>query len=156
MHQVVREHLEEYLSNANDPRVPPALPLHLAACRECRGEVEGMRSQSLLLRSLQNSDSLEPLAGFYARVIDRIDAQRTSSIWSIFLDPAFGRKLVFASLSLVMLLGAYMVSLEPPSVLTADSPEVIMAVEPHPFEVSGSDVQQDRENVLVALASYQE
>jgi hypothetical protein len=156
MHQVVRGHLEEYLSNANNPRVPPELPQHLASCRECREEVEGMRRQCLLLRSLQVSESLDPAAGFYARVIDRIDSQRTSSIWSIFLDPIFGRKLVFACLSLVMLLGAYMVSQEPPSVLTAGSPEVIMAIEPHPFEVSGSDVQQDRENVLVALASYQE
>jgi hypothetical protein len=49
-----------------------------------------------------------------------------------------------------------MVSTEPQETLSASSPEVLMATDPHPFEVSGANVEQDREKVLVALASYEE
>lgn len=156
MHQVVREHLEEYLADPSDARVPSAVPQHLASCRACREEVEGMRGQSLLLRSLKAEDVPDPAPGFYARVVERIDSQRASSIWTIFVDAAFGRRLAYACLCVVMVLGAYMVSSESQPVLSADSPEVIMAVEPHSFEVSGSDLERDRGNVLVALVSYEE
>ena len=156
MHQLVREHLERYLSNAQDTRVPRALHDHLAGCPECREEVGRIADQALLLRSIRPEDSHDPAPGFYARVMDRVESQRTPSIWAVFLQPVFGKRLVFACLFVVALLGSYMVSTEPQGTLSASSPEVLMATDPHPFEVSGANVEQNREKVLVALASYEE
>jgi hypothetical protein len=63
---------------------------------------------------------------------------------------------VFGSLALLLLLGTYIVSTEPRDALTASSPEVIMAVEPHSHEIAGQDRDRDREAVLVTLATYRE
>ena len=50
-------------------------------------------------------DDLDQRAGFYARVMDRVEQQGRSSIWSVLLQPNFGRRLAMASAALVMLLG---------------------------------------------------
>ena len=156
MHQLVRRYLEEYLQNASDPRIPGEFRQHLRSCAGCAEEVRQFESHAVLLRSLRRQEYLAPPAEFYARVATRIEEQRAASVWSAFLEPVFGRRLVFACLTLVLLLGAYIVSTEPQVTLSPGSPEVVMAVEPHPFEVTGSDPRQDREKVLITLATYQE
>ena len=59
-----------------------------------------------LLAGLKAPEEVSPRAGFYARVMDRIETQRGKSIWSVFLEPLFGRRLALASAILMVLLGA--------------------------------------------------
>lgn len=156
MHQPVREHLEDYLQNALSPKIPREFHAHLEACASCRDEVGRMRDHSLLVRSLRSSEEVDPAAGFYARVMETIDAQRSASIWTAFLDPSFGRRLVFASLTLLVLIGTYIVTTEPQDTLTARSPEVILAAQPGSYGVVGHDRERNRQAVLVTLATYRE
>jgi hypothetical protein len=66
-----------------------------------------------MLLSLRPPEEMEPAPGFYARVMQRIEEQsRTSSIWSVFIDSPFGKRLVFASLSVALALGSYVVAQE--------------------------------------------
>src|SRR5206468_667822 len=85
---------------------------HLAACEECRNEVAAMRQQSTLLRQWRAGVEVEPRAGFYARVLERIEAQTPASIWSLFFDSMLGRRIAVAALALALLVGVTLVSLE--------------------------------------------
>lgn len=108
MHREIYEHLEDVLSGA-----PPDLAArHLHACAECREEVGAMLGQAIAVRELKAPQDLEPRAGFYARVLERIEAEGPVSIWNLFVESAFGKRIALASLALALLLSAYLVSSE--------------------------------------------
>jgi hypothetical protein len=156
MHEPIRENLEKYLSHPGDQDLPLEFRAHMESCEKCRKEAQGMEVQARLLRVLRASEEKEPYPGFYARVVERIEVQRAGSIWNAFLEPVFVKRIVFASLALLILLTGYMVTTEPRDTLSASSPEVIMAVEPQQQEVVGPNLEQSRERVLATLASYRE
>ena len=150
MHEPLVGRLEQYLNGERSTEVDE----HLQACAACRAEVEAMSKQATLLRVLKAPRAAEPDPGFYARVMTRIEGQGRVSVWNIFGDSAFARRLAFASLSFAVLMGTYFVSSSAPSEpLTAAAPEIIMADEDQQPAV-GTDPQRDREVVLVNLATY--
>jgi len=107
MHDVIRNGLEGYLSRQMGPESSAAFHAHLQGCPRCREAVSAFEQQSALFRSLRVSDDEAALApGFYARVMDRIDAQRSVSLWSVFLQPLFARRVLYASLALFLFLGS--------------------------------------------------
>jgi hypothetical protein len=55
---------------------------------------------------------IEPRAGFYARVMQRIEERTKDSIWSVFIDSPFGKRLAYTSLAIAALFGSYVVTLE--------------------------------------------
>jgi anti-sigma factor RsiW len=162
MHQQIRESLEVWLKGkdclkGSAPDIPSEFHKHLGECQECANELRSLEVQSELLRSLRSPQGMEPRAGFYARVLERIEA-RPASVWSVFLDRKFGLRLAVASASLIALLGIYLVTSEPsgpefgstPAVISTDIP---VAQEANPPE-DGLRQQQQRNEVLVDLASY--
>ena len=156
MHYSIKEHLEDYLANAARRDLPAGFYAHLESCPPCREELEHIQTHARMLQALRASQELDPPAGFYARVMERIVIERVASIWSALLEPAFVRRVVFASVVFLVLLTSYMVGTEPGESLAASSPEVIMASEPHSHELSGESPEQDREAVLLTLATYRE
>src|ERR1039457_1525904 len=106
MHREIRDHIENVLAGSE--------PEHLAGCEECRSEVQGMQEHTALLRELRAPESFvaEPRAGFYARVMERIEAEGPISIWNLFIESAFGRRIAVASMALAILLGVYLVTSE--------------------------------------------
>jgi len=155
MHQPIRDGLEDYLAG----REHPHFSAHLAACSDCRENVNRIIRQNELLRLLRvEGADLAPSPGFYARVIDRIDAQKRQSFWFLFLEPLFFRRLLYASLALLLLLGVSLFNAgPPPDDLVADSgaPEEIFAIqETQAPPVQLTDQEQDRNAVLVQLTSY--
>lgn len=157
MHRVIQDHLEEVLSGT----LPAGhqVSVHLKECGECREETEVMRAQNELLHAFRTLEA-EPRPGFYARVLERIEMQRPVSIWALFTDSVFGRRLATASLALAMLMGMYVFSSEQedPGVFVAQS-----AVEMDPLypsagftsEVMGANASNSGA-VLMSLVSYQE
>ncbi len=120
MHGFIRDQLEDLLTA--DPRAArlPAkeseiqkVEEHLESCPECSSEFSLIKAQSALLRSLRaTGEEVEPRAGFYARVMQRIEERTKDSIWSVFVDSPFGKRLAFTSLAIAALLGGYVVTLE--------------------------------------------
>ena len=110
-----------------------------------------------LLAELKAPEDLCPRPGFYARVMDRIDTQRSKSIWSAFLEPLFGRRLAVASGILMLVLGAAL--FVPSSEFDED-----FKIEGHPKMVSeefttptvSGGSERDQDAVLVNLVTYQE
>lgn len=107
MHDVIQNGLEGYLSGHMVPERMRPFREHLAECTPCRELVTAFEQQSALFKSLRVPDEdAAPAAGFYARVMERIDAQRPISLWSVFLQPLFARRVLYASLALFLFLGS--------------------------------------------------
>jgi hypothetical protein len=155
MHGLIKDHLETYLRGASDAsRVPPEFVAHLKNCEHCGEEVTGMQEQSDMVRSLRAPSEVEARAGFYGRVMDRIEARRNASIWSVFLQPAFGRRVVIGSLATVLVLGGFLALTETESVYApASEPTQVVVAPSHPDGL-GQDRQRDRNTILVDLATY--
>ena len=160
MHQPIRDNLEEYLKGSTR-RVPQAFHAHLVACEECASELRLLETQANMLRSLRSVEDVGPIPGFYARVRERIEDQGRASIWSVFLQPSFGRRLAIASATLVVLLATYLVTTEPGDQSLASVPtvatDIVSTPAPEARAVDDSLQQQRQRNaVLVDLASYHE
>lgn len=150
MHESVKESLEEYLRGGAHPETDE----HLRSCESCRIEVEAMRAQSLLFKSLKAPANIELDPGFYARVMNRVETQARPSVWSLFGESLFAKRLVYASATFMVLLGSYLASAPPvDDGLVAGTPEVILAGQQLPEPVS-MDPQKDRDVILVNLASW--
>ena len=106
---------------------------------------------------------MEPRPGFYARVLERIEAQTPSSVFTLFFDSLFGRRIAMASLALALLLGVYVISSEQmadPQVASVDAlPQVtlvsdgVFADNAQPRLVTSAP---DQDAVLVNLVTYRE
>jgi hypothetical protein len=164
MHEPVKDNLEDYLRGLGGKfarRTPADMQTHLDSCGECASELELLEQQALSLRALRAPAGLEPRAGFYARVMQRIDeARAANTVWSAFLDPIFGRRLVYASVTLALLLGAYLVSTEPRDYSVYQTPPTVSAPATQAAissdDADGVATPQERDAVLVNLAAYQE
>lgn len=125
-----------------------------------------------LLRELRCPEDVYPRPGFYAKVMDRIEAQQKNSIWSVFLEPIFSKRLAFASMAFIMLLGVALFTANPqeddvmafdpngaPVVYTSEdqfSPMFDGGVDAlRASPVALMDADQGRDIVLADLGSYQ-
>jgi anti-sigma factor RsiW len=154
MHPDIVENLEEFITGGLPPAARRAFEAHLESCPECREEVRGMQEISALFSVLRPEEAIEPPPGFAARVMDRLVMEPAPSFWSIFsLDPGFGRRVAFASLLTLAVLGSYLVSLETEYRPAHPSPEAIMAIE-HFAPAPGAPMS-DRDRMLVTLTSYE-
>lgn len=151
LHQLVQDRLEDYLSGKGNPVRRKEVREHLSICGECRQVVDAMELQARWIQALRPPVEVTPNPGFYARVMERIESQTPMSFWSFFLDPLIGRRLVFASLTLMALLSAIAVSTEGDS--GSLGPMEIMARHEY-APTPGIDQQQDRDIVLVNLATW--
>ena len=156
MHEPVRVDLEGCLSEQGGSEVARA---HLTGCPECRQELQQMREQSSWIQEFRAPQELEPSPGFYARVMEQIEAQRAKmSFWNGFLEPMFAKRLVFASLTLFVLLGTVATVMQPDrtdSEVAQDHPESIMIERAQPA-VAVEDPEQQRNAILVDLSTYSE
>ena len=99
---------------ADSAKTPRFVAEHLEQCTECREEVAAMRQHSDMMHELRppSGMTIEPRPGFYARVMERIEAEGPISIWNIFIESTFGRRIAYASVALALVLGVYLVSSE--------------------------------------------
>jgi predicted anti-sigma-YlaC factor YlaD len=156
MHRTVKDNLEEYLREEQSAILSQQFLEHIRQCEKCRRELHVMKEQALLLRTLRTSETLEPTAGFYARVLDRIESQRLLPIWNVFLDPVFASRLAVACVALLAILAGFFFTSHRQAYDPAASPAYILAADPHEREVVGTSPAMDRDTVLVSLATYQE
>ena len=155
MHRRMRDELENVLSGP----LTDWQRQHLEECAECREDLAAMREQAALIRGLRASSiesaPAEPAPGFYARVMERIEAQGAGSVWSLFFDSRFGRRLAIASMALALCLGVYLVSSEQHAeqtvVLTDDAGSLVLTGAPDLAQASDPDGA-----VLVNLVTYRE
>lgn len=152
MHAVVMDSLEQYLSGTLEPAVERTIEAHLNACPACREEMRSMQEVSQLFVSFRAEEEVLPSASFFAGVMQRVQAQRPApSFASLFaLDFVFGRRLVFASLMMLAVLGTYLVTREV-EYPAAPVPDAVMAEQASPaFDSAPAD------SMLVTLTAYEQ
>jgi hypothetical protein len=153
MHGSIRDRLEDLLAAEGSAGKDQGLIKHLSSCVECSSELGAMKAQSQLLHSLRAPEELEPAAGFYARVRQRIEDSTRDSIWTGFIYSPFARRLTYVSLAATLLLGSYVISQEDgDGDLTAEQTVIQQFHEDPP--IAGS-LQQQRDAVLVNFVSHQ-
>jgi hypothetical protein len=108
MHGSVREGLKNLL--AAQPFA--AASARVIDVRDSSLEIEPMRGQARLLRTLQAPGGVEPSGGFYARVMQRIEMSARRSIWWVFVYSPVGKRLAYASLAVTIALGSYVIAAE--------------------------------------------
>ena len=148
MHAVVVESLEDYLSGKLKPAVRRDVEAHLSTCEPCRRDLAAMRDISLCFGALRAPEELQPAPGFYAQVRRQVgDRHATPAFAGLFaLDFAFGRRLVFASLITLAVLGSYLVSSEE-NYPTGLSPAAVMAQQDSP----AFDSARGQDNMLATM-----
>jgi anti-sigma factor RsiW len=166
MHDEIRSELEGYLSGEDASR---AFTRHLESCPPCAREVEEMEQISLSLRSFRlfgaeagadaetDAEPFAPPAGFYARVARKIEAEQRSPVWGLFApDLEFFRKIVFASLMLLAVLGSYLVSRESDytTSMSGQSAAEQATLTEHDSTVP-HESPADRQHIMVTLAAYE-
>jgi anti-sigma factor RsiW len=153
MHAVVMENLEEYLSGALEPATQREIDAHLSTCKMCHEEIQGMQDVSQLFISLRSDEVHEPSPGFYAAVRQQVgDRKAAPSFAGLFqADFIFARRLAFASLLILAVLGGYLVSSEI-EYSGGPSPDAVMAQQDSP----SFDSAPAHDNMLVTLTAYEQ
>jgi len=153
MHAVVMSGLEEYLSGVLEPAGEREIEAHLNTCPMCREEIRSIQDISQLFVSLRSEEVSEPSPRFFAGVMRELGERRAAapSFAGFFgLDLAFARRVAFASLLTLAVLGGYLVSRET-GIPGGPSPEAVMAQQDSP----SFDSAPARDNMLVTLTAYE-
>jgi hypothetical protein len=100
--------------------------------------------------------------------MERIDEQRRGSIWAVFLEPTFGRRLAWTAAALVLGLGTYLVTAELAEPQIAQAPSSVATNLQSPRAAADASTaetivrtdspqqQRRRDAVLVNLASFRQ
>jgi anti-sigma factor RsiW len=156
MDSFLRDILEDYLSGNLSRARKAELEAHLARDPDAAEQLEEFRRTSLLLAELRvPQDTPGPEAGLYARVLQCIDQQRDEPFWMFFLRPLFVRRLAFASLLWMALVGSYVVSFSNPSEEIGHRlAEAVLTERPASdyYRVRlGNDLEQNRDSMLAVV-----
>jgi anti-sigma factor RsiW len=146
MHAVIIDALEEYLSGHLPPSALDRFQGHLNTCGECRQEVDEIQQCGTLLAALKPAEAADPPPSFVAQVMQAIAERPVSSFWAVFGDFAFGRRVVFASLLTLAVLGTVLISREESYAPNPTTPEAVMA------DAAGSP---NADQMLATLANYE-
>lgn len=152
MHAVVIQSLEEYLADALEPAAQREVEAHLNICASCREEIRSMQEVSQMFLTLRSDEAVDASGSFFAGIMQHIEAQKPApSLTGLFnLDLAFARRLAFASLLTLAVLGSYLVSREV-DYTAGVSPEAVMAQQESP----SFDMGPAQDNMLVTLTAYE-
>ena len=159
MHDLVKDGIEGYLSGRLPSGELAFFRQHTSECAACRAEVSALEAQSQLIRVLRATDEeLAPAAGFYGRVMERIEAQRPASLWSFFMEPIFARRVAYATMALFLLLGSSVLwTGESHDALLSDSNPVgvLAGMGPRAETASNPDMQNEAVMAEVLSADHQ-
>jgi len=161
MHRLTQDHLEEVLAG----KLPAGhqVTVHLKDCYECRDEVEAMQVHGQLMRAWSvpaDAADMEPAPGFYARVLERIEATRPVSVWALFVESFVGRHMLTASLAMAMVTVGFAVLTEEATPQAFLARSAMVEMDPlFPSAGFASDVvskgETNQDAVLMSLVSYQ-
>ena len=153
MNPELKDGLEDYLSGTLSEERRRRYESLLKSDPGFEKEVSAMKEMSGLFATLKSEEAVAPAPAFYARVVRRIEKEQESvSLWSLLFDPLFARRVAFASLVLLAVMGSFLATVDREE-LVMPTPDMVMAEEfgsqPLPSEEASRDM------MLVRLASFQ-
>jgi hypothetical protein len=113
-----------------------------------------MQAQAELFTSLRAPEDAEPAPGFYARVVQRIEECAKESMWGAFIYSPFAKRLLYASLTIAVMLGTYVVTAEARDGHLMGGQAVVAANTHYDAPVTGNETEQ-RDAVLENFAAHE-
>jgi hypothetical protein len=113
-----------------------------------------MQAQAELLNTLRAPEEIDPAPGFYARVLQRIEERAKESMWAAFITSPFAKRLTYASLTIAVMLGTYVVTQEARDGHLGGGSTVIAQSSHYDVPVTGSETEQ-RDAVLENFAAHE-
>ncbi len=160
MDRRIENNLEDWLRGSLPQSARSEFESVLREDEETRRMVEAFERHARMMReTLRPAQELDPAAGFYARVMDRIEAQRGNSFWGLLLEPLFFRRVAMASAALLVLMGVMLVSPREDQTLAAfgSGVENFLAENGAPAPDPAREQQaRNRDALLVNLTTYGE
>jgi len=147
----MQEHLEEYLSGElseadlerfeREASEDPAAAEAIAAFSDTRELFDAVRAP----------EGVEPAPGFYSRLSARIDEERQTPFWAAFLQPFFVRRVAFAALMWMFLLGSAALLTDDTTERSMQLADTILEQQPPTdnfYVRMGSDLERNRNTML--------
>ena len=153
MHRSIRDRVEDLLAARGAASKDREVNAHLSSCIDCSSEISLMQAQAELLSTLRAPEEMEPAPGFYARVVQRIEERAKESIWGAFIYSPFAKRLIYASVTVAVMLGTYVITEEARDGHLMGGQSVIAQVHDD-APVTGSEAQQ-RDAVLENFAVHE-
>lgn len=154
MHRSIRDRLEDLLAVRGIASRDQELKAHLSSCTGCSSEFSFMQAQVEMLALLRAPEEIEPAPGFYARVVQRIEECAKESMWGAFICSPFAKRLIYASLTVAVMLGTYVITQEARDGHLLGSQAVVAQNVHYDAPVIGSETQQ-RDAVLENFAAHE-
>ncbi len=161
MEHRIQQRLEEYLEGrltlGQDPEFDRLLRDHPQDLQT----LELFQAQSCLFREALRVPELAPAPGFYARVMSRIEEQSAQpTFWSVFAG-SFGRRLVYVSAALLLVIGAAAIGAGDDDFTDVASAPAVetpagMLVDDHPDVHLVGETVEDRGRVFVTLTAVEQ
>ncbi len=156
MHSLIQERLEDLLAGPMPDSGSPEVGRHLEACAECRDEFALLQTHARMLQTLRASEELEVRAGFYARVLNRIDAQKPAGGWLTLLQSPFAFRIALASVVLTLMMGTYLFTTSEDQAPEMAQQVEMQVIHEDQLPIIEAGQPRDPDSVLVSLASYRE
>jgi len=154
MDPYVTEHLEAFLSGQLAGARRREFATRLERDPSAAKLVADFVETTALFQALRPEGLVGPAPGFYLRVRARIDEERQTPFWMVFLEPFMMRRLAFASLMWLFLLGSVTLvsdlSKQPDTKLA----DMMLSEDPptEHFNVRlGADLDQNRTSMLAVM-----
>ena len=156
MDSFLTEHLEDFLGGRLTERKRLEFEARLERDPAAAKEVALHRRTADLFAALRldEDDPIEPAPGFYARVNQAIEEEKEVPFWMVFLQPFMVRRLAFASLMWLLMLGSVTVLNDNRTERNTHLAEIILNEQPpteHYFVRLGTDLERNRATMLSVM-----
>ena len=155
MDRFVKDRLEEYLSGELTGKELAELEARLERDADSAAELALLVESRTLFGSIrvEPSEMIAPAPGFYARVNELIESEKQTPFWEVFLQPFMLRRLAFAALMWMFVLGSAAVFTDNTTRANTELADLILSEQPPAnYHVRmGADIEQNRASMLAVM-----
>jgi anti-sigma factor RsiW len=155
MDRFLQDRLEEYLSGELAGKDLAEFEARLKRDAGSTDEIARLAESHALFDAirLDASEPAVPGPGFYARVNQLIESEKETPFWAVFLQPFMLRRLAFAALMWMFMLGSAAVFTDNTTRTNTELADLILSSQPPAnYHVRmGADIDQNRASMLAVM-----
>ncbi len=155
MDRYIKDRLEEYLSGELTGKELAELEARLERDGDSAAELSQFEANRRLFDAIRvdASELASPAPGFYARVNQLIESEKEVPFWEVFLQPFMVRRLAFAALMWMLVLGSAVVFTDQTTRANTELADLILSEQPPAnYQVRmGVDIEQNRASMLAEM-----
>lgn len=153
MDRFLQDRLEEYLSGTLAGEALAEFEARLARDPKSAEQVTLFVTSHTLFDAFRLQEPVAPAPGFYARVSRVIEEEKGTPFWAVFLQPFMMRRLAFAALMWMFVLGSAAVFTDNTTRTNTALADLILSEQPPAnYHVRmGPDIERNRASMLAVM-----